>query len=267
MKVFISWSGALSQAVAGVLRQHLSSMIQQLDVFMSKHDIESGSRWGAEIADELDKSSFGIICLTPDNQSAPWILFEAGALAKHINGRVCCLLFNGLKPTDMTGPLTQFQNRPFSKEEFKNLVHDINAKLPQPLREEQLNRIFEKWWDDIEKECRAVMHDYGNHASIPPIRNSSDLLDEILLRMRAVEKTVSTVADVIRVRRPGDGFGIGDLAISGRVLDNLREDGIYEIEQLLALSETELRRVPGIADRSIKEIRTALENKGLTMKE
>ena len=58
MKIFLSWSGDLSQSVAATLRKHLPLMIQSLDVFMSKHDIESGARWANELAQEIGADKF-----------------------------------------------------------------------------------------------------------------------------------------------------------------------------------------------------------------
>jgi hypothetical protein len=67
MKIFLSWAGSVSQAVAVTLRKHLPLMVQSLDVFMSKHDIGSGARWGQELSSQVDTTSFGVFCLTPVN--------------------------------------------------------------------------------------------------------------------------------------------------------------------------------------------------------
>jgi len=67
------------------------------------------SRWSIELSKELEAASFGILCLTPDNLNSAWLLFEAGALTKHAEGRACCLLFGGLRPADVSGPLSQFR--------------------------------------------------------------------------------------------------------------------------------------------------------------
>src|ERR1700733_6755254 len=133
MKLFISWSGMASRDVATSIRKYLPCMLQGLQVFMSQHDLESGGRWAIELASELGDSNFGLICLTRDNLLNPWLLFEAGALTKHLDGRACALLLNGLGPTDVAMPLAQFQNRMFSKEEFVALVRDLNRKLELPL--------------------------------------------------------------------------------------------------------------------------------------
>jgi hypothetical protein len=49
---------------------------------MSAEDIDAGTRWGSEVTNELAETRCGIICLTQENQKAPWVLFEAGALSK-----------------------------------------------------------------------------------------------------------------------------------------------------------------------------------------
>src|SRR4051794_22380020 len=79
MKVFISWSGDKSKATAEALRMWLKLVIQSVEPFVSSVDIAKGDRGLNVIANELAESSFGIICVTRDNNLAPWINFEAGA--------------------------------------------------------------------------------------------------------------------------------------------------------------------------------------------
>ena len=80
--VFITWSGNRSKHVAMALRALLATVIQAAKPFMSKADIDKGSRWHLELAKALEATKVGIICLTPENPSAPWLLFESGALSK-----------------------------------------------------------------------------------------------------------------------------------------------------------------------------------------
>jgi hypothetical protein len=82
VRVFISWSGEPSRSVARALQDWLRLMLQSIHVWMSDDDIEAGTRWSLELAKALDEIDFGIICVTRANRRSPWLLFEAGALAK-----------------------------------------------------------------------------------------------------------------------------------------------------------------------------------------
>ncbi|RDI95868.1 DNA-directed RNA polymerase subunit alpha [Meiothermus sp. QL-1] len=63
------------------------------------------------------------------------------------------------------------------------------------------------------------------------------------------------------------GLTLEDLGLTTRVLHNLKEEGIESVESLLALSEKELKKVPGIGDRSLQEIKDCLAQHGLSIRE
>ncbi|MGA9601795.1 MAG: toll/interleukin-1 receptor domain-containing protein [Methylocystis sp.] len=84
-KVFISWSGEASHSIATTLHEWLPVILQNIKPFISSEDLRKGGRWGKDLAEQLQHTNFGIICLTPSNLESPWILFEAGALSKFID--------------------------------------------------------------------------------------------------------------------------------------------------------------------------------------
>jgi len=125
-RVFISWSGEQSRKVAAALHRYLPCMIR-VTVFMSEHDIGSGRRWARQLSEALADSNFGVMCLTPDNINSPWILFEAGALTKHLEMAACGLLCAGLEPTHISGPLSQFQHQRFDRSGILRMLAEVNA--------------------------------------------------------------------------------------------------------------------------------------------
>jgi hypothetical protein len=202
MKVFICWAGPLSKEMALILRQYLPNMIQRLDIFMSQHDIESGARWNAQLIQELSSSNFGILCLTPESITSEWLLYEAGALTKHIEGEACGLLLGGLSSADIKGPLAQFQHRYFSKSDFFALLCDLNRKTLPPLNDTQLDIVFEKWWEDINTSYqKALLQTKGNIGPFPH-RDMNEILEEILDSVRGFERQLANQALTLGMSSP-----------------------------------------------------------------
>ncbi len=178
MEVFISWGGERSKAVARILREWLPSISNGFKPWMSERDIDQGARWSAEIARKLEESRAGIILLTPENMHNDWIIFEAGALSKLGQSRVCALLIN-LDLTDLTGPLTQFQNARLDRDGLWKVVESLNKSAPaeEILADERLVKTFDVIWPRIESELTSSRPVDGPR---PPKRTDRELLEEIL---------------------------------------------------------------------------------------
>ena len=205
MKIFISWSGERSKEIASAFKEWIPAVIQAARPYFSPSDIDKGSRWSTEISKELESATVGLICLTKENLNAPWLMFEAGALSKSMEkSRVCPMLF-GLDPSDLTGPLVQFQATVFSKEEVLKLVRTVNQQLEsQSLDPKVLDSVFEKWWPDLAQRIEKVMQHTAS-AKDANVRSEREILEEILALSRTLatksRPTISAEEGLPEVRR------------------------------------------------------------------
>lgn len=128
-RVFISWSGRTSKAIAKALKGAIESAFprEEVTVFFSDRDIAAGSEWYQRIKRELRESSVGIICLTPENIDAPWIYFEAGAMAmRYDRPAVVPLLVNVELPE--RSPLRQLHCRNLDEDGMVSLLEEISIR-------------------------------------------------------------------------------------------------------------------------------------------
>lgn len=179
MRVFLSWSGDRSRMIAEALRTWLSDVVQYLDPWMSSEDIGKGARWSLDLLRELEATKVGIVCLTPENLTAPWILFEAGALGKALDkNRVCTYLYE-LRSADIQGPLLQFQATVANEKDTRKLVHTLNACLDQSevRSNEQIDRAFIKWWPELKKALDRIP---STEIDTRPKRSDREMIEEVL---------------------------------------------------------------------------------------
>jgi hypothetical protein len=153
VRIFISWSGTQSRIAAKALRAWLLDVLQAVDPWMSEIDIPAGERWGTALAQMLADSRFGIVCLTKENCTAPWILFEAGAIAKALDGARVCPYLIDLMPSEIGGgPLSQFQSKRANREETYDLLRAINGTLGErALDLSLLGCLFDGSWPELDK--------------------------------------------------------------------------------------------------------------------
>lgn len=191
MKVFISWSGDLSQRVAEALHQWIKLVVQATEPWISSEGIDKGAIWFSEVSEQLATTSAGIVCLTGDNLESPWLLFEAGGLANKLSkSRVYTLLID-VGHSDLKPPLSLFNGTLLVEEDMFKLVKGINAGLGEKaLNEDVLRAAFDAHWPALSRKIEAFRE---AHKSAPKVeaRTLEDMVDEILETSRATYTAVS----------------------------------------------------------------------------
>lgn len=190
MKVFISWSGGRSRAVAELLSDWIKCVLQATRPWISTRDIDRGALWFAEISDQLKDTTVGIVCLTHENKSRPWILFEAGALAKGLSSNRVCTFLVDLKSTDLEDPLAQFNHTLPDQEGMWQLIKTLNISLgTSALDERILSQVFETYWPQFESKFKTCLKDNPQSEKAEP-RSEKNLLTEILENTRFLGQKV-----------------------------------------------------------------------------
>ncbi|MCX2183450.1 toll/interleukin-1 receptor domain-containing protein [Streptomyces sp. SKN60] len=196
MKLFLSWSGERSKKTAETLWSWLPDVLQYVDPWLSSLDISAGRRGVREITDELSETNFGIICVTPENQTSTWINFEAGALSKQVEGGYVVPFLIGMKTTDLISPLSQFQAViGSSKDDVQKLLFDINdVSGGLAIPRERLERAFQRSWPEFENSIRGVGEiSSKDNISNKVQRSEADMTEEILLISRQLDHRMAEI--------------------------------------------------------------------------
>jgi hypothetical protein len=189
--VFISWSKERGKAAATALHEWLPMVIQAVKPWMSDKDIDKGTVWLDELTAALGSLKQGIICLTPESLSEPWLLYEAGVISKALDRktRVWTYLLANLKPSEVPQPLGLFQHTVATEADTFRLLESINNTMEDhTVRSNILKKQFEMLWPELAKKLSELPAPTG---SIPKERRTEDILAELLELARADERRVA----------------------------------------------------------------------------
>jgi hypothetical protein len=185
MQVFICWSGPTSKRIAKALRDWLDDIFHGIRIYLSTEDMQQGKRWATDLAEQLAITDLGIVCLAPDNLSAPWVHFEAGVVSRDLKDGYVTSLLCGIDANDVSGPLAQFQNTPTDKENVFKLVKEINGRIAAggPRRpDNKLTVEFESHWPKLHQEIRNALAEAG------PSTEDGGAQDPVILTLERVVK-------------------------------------------------------------------------------
>jgi len=181
MKVFLSWSGEKSQRVAQEFSSWAPCVLQAVKPWISSRDIDRGSIWFTEITEQLKDTNFGVLFVTRENQSKPWLLFEAGALSKGLaDNRVCTVLVDlSVSEIEAGSPFQQLNHTKIDREGILKLIKTMNKKLDtNDVQEHMLEQTFDALWPGFEQKV-------GEALSLAPSlaaeeRKEKEILNDIL---------------------------------------------------------------------------------------
>jgi hypothetical protein len=254
MKVFISWSGESSRGLAEALHNWLPLVLHYVNPWMSDVDIDAGDRWADSVAKELEASNFGIICVTRENVSSSWILFEAGALAKSMKGsRVIPLLFD-LDFRDISGPLAQFQAKKLEKNGVGEVIQSINQSADTPDDQNRATQLFEALWPQLEAAVQEIPTDAEPAKRSRP---QGEILEELVASIRTLDgrvRDMSSPGGVPRRRKSKRKM------MMQTELAHMSMEGPGDPVNILTLASAFKEGVPWLSDLGLEAYRAVAED-------
>lgn len=247
LRVFVSWSTEPSREIAEAFQILLRKCVQSAEGWVSSRDIRPFSVWSQELDDQLAELVLGVLVITQDNLTAPWMLYEAGALANRATGGIggiTCLLVD-VRPTNVPQPLGRFQNVPVSREGVFELLLRIGELAPYPVVADDLSTMLEAHWAAFAAAVDAARPKIGKPAADGE-RSERAVLEEILTLVRDTSARPSRWVEILG-RGPGIA-GFGGEADAERDLADTR-----------ALWEAFRRTYESAVERRLAERATAVE--------
>ena len=200
MKVFISWSGDLAHYIAIEFQEWLKKVLQASDSFVSSEDIGKGTFWSARILEELAKCNAGVIIVTPQNYSAPWLNFEAGAMVNGVGDGstkppVCPLLVD-VAPSSLPTPMSLLQVTLLNQDDVIKMVASLSETVTPPLvSREIIKEAVALRWDGL---IQAIETAKAKVAGEPPVAeaDTETMIKELLDLTRTMATTNRPANDI-----------------------------------------------------------------------
>ncbi len=142
--------------MAQALNRWLPKVLPAAQPWMSTDDIQKGQFWSSELRRGLKTHRAGIFCVTPENYTAPWLAFEAGALSNLSSKAKVIPLLLGTMPTRLEGPLGLFQVATSEADDVLRLLRSLNAESGGPLAPDVLRYNFDSCWLEFQEAMNAI---------------------------------------------------------------------------------------------------------------
>ncbi|EHU4930491.1 toll-Interleukin receptor [Vibrio vulnificus] len=193
MKMFYSWSGVKSHRTAMAFAEWLPCVLNAVKPWVSSEDIDRGSIWLNDIMEQLKDTNYGLVFVTKENQSKPWILFESGALSKGLNdSRVFTVLIDlQVRDIDSGSPLKHLNHTALDKDGILKLLKSINKHLDSAqVQETVLEMSFNALWPVLEKQILDIQDEEPVFEL--PQRDDKDVLNDILDNVLTINKKIGS---------------------------------------------------------------------------
>jgi len=205
MKVFISWSGDTSHALALALRDWLPETLQSVEPWVSSEDIAKGAFWNPELVEALQQATFGLCCLTPDNVGSPWMAFEAGAMIQHQKKARVSPVLLGLKTTDAIGLYGSLQHTQLTLGDVTKLLQSINKAAENPIPDARVAGAAKRLWPELKKAADEILSKVKPADTAKAKRGTPEILEEVLEQLRSQSNQLTGLG-ISMLSRTGGGI-------------------------------------------------------------
>jgi hypothetical protein len=252
MKLFISWSGTKSNAIAAKLREWIPLVLYYAEPWMSDRDIHAGGRWSAELATKLQDTSFGIVVLTAANKDSRWVHFEVGALSKAVEEARIMPYLVDFDISALDQPLSQFQAKKASFEATWDIINSINNHSDKKVAEARLRQLFDLAWPDLEK-CISEAPTEENEDKVLVTKPTDEILEELVVSVKSLQRGLVNLEDLVRSRIIPDSRALKSDA--GYQLDNI--ELLLDTAEKMASSDAvgEKREIISKADEALQGLK------------
>lgn len=161
--------------MAAALEPWLRRVIQSAKPYFSDK-IEAGGFWDESIKASLKSVRFAIVCCTPENIAAPWLNYEAGAMAERMEGGTVPWLLDAKPQALQSSPLSRLMARTADKAGTLSVVQTLNLALGSPVGEQVLSETFDDAWPKLEQKLKSI----PEPETKPPERTERDMLEEVV---------------------------------------------------------------------------------------
>ena len=155
MDVFITWAGRPSQEIALILRDWLPKVTDGCSYFVSSEGLKPVKMWHGNLAEALQRSTFVIACITPDNRDSTWLHFESGCVLKDM--KKDCLFPIWFEVEEIDQPLGAWQGGPYGKASVFGLVRQLRSDAGHAVDSETLQSIIDEHWPKLNAKIQGII--------------------------------------------------------------------------------------------------------------
>ncbi|MFI4910972.1 MAG: hypothetical protein ACIAQZ_04825 [Sedimentisphaeraceae bacterium JB056] len=177
-KCFLSWSGQYSKQLTEKFNTFFSETFKNKNTFVSFVDIEMGSNWVVNLEKELNDSSLGLLFVTHENISSPWLFYELGRLTSQ--NKNAMIMYFGVDRRKINSPLKNIQSVQIANPDdiqidtkALNNIKEVFLEIIKKTTNNQPEKKFEDYFQDkeeIEGKLKTLKDDISQiiGENIPP---------------------------------------------------------------------------------------------------
>lgn len=273
--LFLSWEGEESKCIAIQFKKLMEGVFYPaLNAYMSAVDAPLGKRGVEDLSRQLSECNYGVCLVNKENARAPWIHYEAGAIAKEnpISRLIVLLLDNDPGCIEGT-PLQDFKYCFLSYDGILEIVETmIDICGLSGNKEIFIDRLKGKW-SEFETQCKNISSEIQTKGNNPE-KTEMDNLDPIMhmlvdIRNYLKDDIASSVKNMSTVSRElkelmstlsSKEWSMMQIQYKNGRYEKLLNETAKKLDEVIALLENLVKENPENHAEQIKNVIDNLNN-------